>query len=350
MTNSKSLSIIVPCYRENDQLPRCLAAIQQAITPEVEVLVVCDGGDFEWAARIAKEHGAVSLHQETNKGPGAARNLGAQHASAELLLFLDSDVIMAPDVIERVLAAFSQDPGLTGLMGSYDDAPDDPGFFSQFKNLQHHYVHQKGGEEAFTFWGACGAIRRDAFLAIGGFDERFDRPSIEDIELGYRLTAAGHRLALRREIQVKHLKRWTACSMAKTDLFCRAIPWARLLMSYGSMKRDLNLKGSAQASVALSYLLLLGLGVAILYPMSLGGSAICATGLLVLNRDFYSFLLRKRGFGFLLRAIPVHWFYYLYCGVGYVSAMAMRLTGRPFTLEDPPRLQVADSQLTDDLA
>ena len=56
---------------------------------------------------------------------------------------------------------------------------------SQYRNLLHHFVHQHGHAEASTFWAGCGAIRRAAFDAVGGFDAaRFPRPSIEDIELG----------------------------------------------------------------------------------------------------------------------------------------------------------------------
>ena len=65
-------------------------------------------------------------------------------------------------------------------------------FLSQYKNLVHHFYHHRGKREASTFWSGCGAVRKQAFLDAGGFDvERYTRPSIEDIELGYRLIKAG---------------------------------------------------------------------------------------------------------------------------------------------------------------
>jgi GT2 family glycosyltransferase len=143
-------------------------------------------------------------------GPAKARNLGAQASHGDILFFMDADVTLAPDTLEQVLAAFDTQPQIAALIGSYDDAPGAPNFLSQYKNLFHHYTHQRGCEEASTFWGACGAVRREVFSAVGGFDEAYRYPSIEDIELGYRLKRAGHSIHLCKQVQVKHLKRWEA--------------------------------------------------------------------------------------------------------------------------------------------
>src|SRR5262249_6094254 len=159
-----------------------------------------------------------------------------------ILLFLDGDVLAPLDVIGHVRALFRGDPALDALFGSYDDAPEEGDFLSQYKNLLHHYVHQNGRARAFTFWAGCGAVRRDVFLALGGFDEKYTRPSIEDIELGWRLNRAGHKVALCKDLQVKHLKRWRLSSLLQSDIMDRAIPWAQMIVRTGTMPDDLNLK------------------------------------------------------------------------------------------------------------
>src|SRR6202035_4037939 len=142
-------------------------------------------------------------------GVSAARNRGAEAACGEVLLFLDADVVLAPRGMRRVLATMSR-PEVGALIGSYDANPEDQSIVSQFKNLAHHYFHQHSRREATTFWGACGAVRRECFLAVGGFDEkRYKLPSIEDVELGSRLVERGVRIVLDPELQVKHLKKWT---------------------------------------------------------------------------------------------------------------------------------------------
>ena len=113
-------------------------------------------------------------------------------ATGEVLVFLDSDVIVRPDTFSRIRAAFAADPDLVALFGSYDDSPSPHGVVSTFRNLLHHYMHQRSAGLASTFWAGLGAVRRDAFLAVGGFDaERFPVPSVEDVELGLRLHAGG---------------------------------------------------------------------------------------------------------------------------------------------------------------
>src|SRR5205814_2113371 len=120
-----------------------------------------------------------------------------------------------------------------------------PGAVSQYKNLLHHYVHQTGRAEAGTFWAGCGAIRREVFLAAGGFAaSAYPRPSIEDIELGVRLTRGGRRVVLRPEIQATHLKAWTLASVVRSDVLDRAIPWTRLVLDEGRLPDDPNLPPS----------------------------------------------------------------------------------------------------------
>ena len=101
-----------------------------------------------------------------------------------------------------------------------------PGLVSQYRNLLHHFVHQQGDPEASTFWAGCGAVRRDAFDAVGGFDDgAFRRPSIEDIELGYRLRGGRATASASTAVSGTHLKRWTlrvACS-APTSLGARSV-------------------------------------------------------------------------------------------------------------------------------
>ena len=97
--------------------------------------------------------------------------------------------------------------------------------------------HQIARTDGFTFWGACGAIRTSAFHAVSGFDERYTAPSIEDIELGYRLRRAGMRIRVDPTLEVTHLKRWTAASLIRTDFVARALPWSELIFARGPDRR-----------------------------------------------------------------------------------------------------------------
>ena len=240
------------------------------------------------------------------------RNLGAAAATGDVLFFVDADVVIHGDAVEQVRNAFTTQPDVAAVFGSYDDAPPERNFLSQYKNLMHHYVHQTGNEEASTFWAGCGAIRREVFQALGGFDESW-RDRIEDIELGYRLRQQGYRVRLVKTLQGTHLKRWTARSMLYADFFVRALPWMKLILRDRQGMNDLNLRTSSRVSVALSWTL--PVAVAGRWWWVVGGAALL---LLVLNADVYRFFVRKRGLVFTLGVIPWHWFYYFYSGVAFV--------------------------------
>jgi cellulose synthase/poly-beta-1,6-N-acetylglucosamine synthase-like glycosyltransferase len=204
---------------------------------------------------VAAQNGAKVIATGGRSGPARARNLGVKAATGEIVLFLDADVCVAPDTLSKIGDEFSWDPDLSALMGSYDDSPSEQNFVSQYRNLMHYFVHQNGRREATTFWAGCGAVRRQVFLDVGGFDERYGTPAIEDIELGYRLSRAGLKLALRADLQVKHLKAWNLGSMMKADFFYRALPWSELTLQSSRMPNDLNLRISQRISVALVFIL-----------------------------------------------------------------------------------------------
>lgn len=197
---------------------------------------------------------------------------------------------------------------------------------SQFRNLLHHFVHQNGQAEASTFWAGCGAIRRSVFEQIGGFDEKqYPRASIEDIELGYRLRRAGHRILLDKALQGTHLKQWTLFSFIRTDIVSRAIPWSRLILETRVTPNDLNLKWDQRASFVLAAVACVFLALALFRSELIAISAGAFLAVIVLNRRIYLFFLRQRGLPFAVACIPLHILYYLYSGFSYLYVRAVFL-------------------------
>ena len=222
---SPFLTLVMPTIRWDDTFCRCARAALAGMEAGDEALVVFDGAPPP-APHWLLQSGAILLSTGLRQGPAAARNLAARSAHGAILLFVDADVELHPDAIERIRARFDADPTLTALFGSYDDRPAAPGIVSRFRNLLHHHTHSSHPGTATTFWAGCGAVRRDAFQAAGGFDAvAYLRPSIEDIEFGLRLSDAGQRIELDPSIQGTHHKRWTLQSMVATDIRQRAIPW-----------------------------------------------------------------------------------------------------------------------------
>lgn len=320
MLTSDRISLIVPVYDGGRKWSRVLDALGALDPPPGEIIVV-DDGSTDGSAGAAEARGWTVLRTPIpQSGPAVARNLGAARARGEVLFFIDADVLVYPDAVARVTTAL-QDSNVSAIFGAYDDSPGDPSFVSQYKNLLHHYVHLTSAAEASTFWAGCGAIRRDAFRQLGGFATSYKRPSIEDIELGTRLRRAGGHIRLVRDLQVKHLKRWSLRSLLVTDLRDRALPWAALIVRQGKLPADLNLRVSHRISAGLCWLLL-GAAAATFYsPLAWGAVAAIVAALLALNLDLYRFLLSKRGVWFTLRAIPLHWLYYFYSSAAFAYVL-----------------------------
>jgi GT2 family glycosyltransferase len=297
-----SLSAVVPATNAPPTLGACLDAIRAAAEPPEEIVVVDEGGG----------------------GPATARNRGAMRATGDALVFVDADVLVHPDAFARIRAAFEADGELAALFGSYDDSPADPGAVSQFRNLMHHHVHQESAGPATTFWAGLGAVRKDAFEAVGGFDEdRYAVPSVEDIDLGMRLTAAGHRIVLDPSVQGTHLKAWSVRTMVETDLWHRGVPWMELLLRHGARSSALNLGARHRASAVLSVVAAVSL-----LRGRLRTTLLALGALVALNRSFYALLARRRGRAEAALGVGLHVLHHLAAVAAVPIALVERLRGR----------------------
>ena len=324
--NPSDIAVIVPVGGAAPAWSHCAQSLARLDPAPGEIVAVIDGPN-EALAEPASEIGAKVVVLEERGGPARARNRGVLAAKRDILLFLDSDVEAPVGLVAQVSELFAADNDLTAVIGSYDDVPGDPGFVSQYRNLLHHFVHQNGRETASTFWAGCGAVRRRAFCEVEGFDERYTDPSIEDIELGSRLLRAGHTIRLVKDLQVKHLKRWSLAGMLATDLLCRAVPWTELMLREGQMVNDLNVKTRDRVSVMMAFLLLVALPAAWVWPPLLAVGALATLLIVALNADLFRFYRRERGILFAVGVLPLYWMYLLTCGLGFGLGLLRHLFG-----------------------
>jgi GT2 family glycosyltransferase len=316
----QAMSVIIPVYNDPENIAQCLAALLPTLGKDDEVIVVNDASNDN-TAKVVAEFPVALIELKTNSGPAAARNTGAHRANNDILFFIDADILVHKDTLDKIKAYFERHT-VDAFIGSYDTEPTQQNFISQYKNLSHHYVHQQADKIAKTFWGACGAIRKSAFQAVDGFSEAYRRPSIEDIELGYRLVDQGKNIHLVKEIQVTHTKKWTLTSLIRTDLFDRAIPWTTLMMKQKSLNNDLNTDYKQRLSLVLVWLS--GIFLALGFFSSIFWLFAPATLFLMIliNFSYFYFFRKKRSIVFALGVIPLHVLYYLYSGVGFIIGVA----------------------------
>ena len=296
------LSVVVPAADGHPTLGRCLDAVRHASEPPEEIVVVPCPPDI---------------------GPAAARNEGARRVTSDVVVFVDADVLVHRDAFARIRSAFSRDPALVGVFGSYDDRVLTSGTVAGFRNLLHHVIHQRSAGDAVTFWTGLGAVRVDALRAAGGFDaDRYPHASIEDVELGGRLASEG-RLVLDPHLRGTHLKEWTLRSMVVTDFARRGVPWVALMAERRSVPTTLNvgLRERASAVAALAC-------VGALAARRPAFATAALAGCVALNADLYGTVRRRLGARGVAAAVPLHLLHQLVGAaavpVGLASSLARR--------------------------
>lgn len=322
------LSVVMPMYNAAATIGRCLVPLlRMREAGEVHEIIVVDDASTDGSTDRICALPVRLLRNAVQGGPGAARNLAAPAATGTHLWFVDSDVVVADDAARVILSEFRREP-VAALMGSYDDAPDATNFLSQYKNLIHRYYHQRGRKEASTFWAGCGVVDREVFLRLGGFDAaRYRYPSIEDIELGYRIRDAGERVRLVHDLQGKHLKEWRLRNLLHTEIFRRALPWTRLMLRRGGITDDLNVGRGERARAALAGVFALLLAATALGFVPVWAAASAGAGAAVANLSLLRFFLRHRGLWFAAGAAAFHQVYYLYASASFAwAAVEYRLS------------------------
>lgn len=200
MSERPTLSVIVPTFNRVDRLRRVLTALSvQELEVDFEVVVVSDGstdGTDEYLAGDDVPIAVVSRRQE-NSGPAQARNHGIGVARGDIVVFIDDDLVPAPNMLARHLAVHRElggDVVVTGPMLDPADFELSPWTKWEQQMLRKQYDAMRDGLYGATarqFFTGNASIRRQHLLAVGSFDPQFRR--MEDIELAYRLDDLGLR-------------------------------------------------------------------------------------------------------------------------------------------------------------
>jgi hypothetical protein len=308
-----ALSVVVPVRDGAEFLPHSLAALRASdLPPDSWELIVVDDGSRDGSAEIAARYAdrVVRLPAPAS-GPPAARNRGTEVAQAPVIVFVDADVCVHRDALRGIRDILAEQQDVSAVFGAYDLSPAAPSLVSQYRNLLHSYVHRRDAGEAVTFWTGLGAIRRQVLEGCGGFDQR---ERLDDVELGYRISARGHRILLNPDIQGTHLKRWTLSSVVTTDVVDRGVPWVRLLLQgrCPTGRATLNVRGVEQLLTALTGIAVVALvlGLAKGHEGWLIGSGLAASSVIAADWRFVRWLAARRGWLFAVSAVPLRLLYF----------------------------------------
>jgi hypothetical protein len=148
-SNLPTGSVVVPVHNAGEHFHRCLNSLSQAAPPPDEIIEVASGGEFCDPGDPAPGHWRTRT-----------RAITARAATGDMLLFIDGDVAVSADIVNKITATFTGEAHLTAVIESYDDEPAEANF------PLHHYVHQNGCDEASPF-GALAWRDRQFMRAVG---------------------------------------------------------------------------------------------------------------------------------------------------------------------------------------
>lgn len=209
--------MIIPAWNAGKTIARCLDGISRQSLPPLETIVV-DDGSHDDTPEIAASMGVRVLRLSRNEGPARARNRGAEAARGEAVLFLDADVVIPEDLVEKVARHMDRD-SVAAVQTLY--TPDCPGegLVTRYQNFYyHHSLYRVSHERAAVFATWCAAVRREVFLGLGGFNECIPEPTVEDEELGYAIVDSGGSIIMDRSLQVVHLAEYSFSGFTRRRL------------------------------------------------------------------------------------------------------------------------------------
>jgi GT2 family glycosyltransferase len=211
--NLPKVSVVVCAYNAGSTLRGCLESLTRVNYPDYEVIVVNDGS-WDATGTIAAEFPQFATITQTNRGLSYARNVGAEYATGEIVVYTDADCVVDDDWL-RCLVQAMQDQGVDAIGGPNITPRSDgwsaqcvavsPGNPSHVMLDDHHAEHVPGCNMAF---------RRDLLLRLGGFDPQF-RVAGDDVDLCWRLLDFGGTIGYASGAFVWHHRRETVSAYLK---------------------------------------------------------------------------------------------------------------------------------------
>ena len=317
---SPIISVIIPTFNRVDYLPDVLQPLLVAKDDVLEIIIV-DDGSTDNTVEVAKALGAHVIQLCRQKNANFCRNEGARAASGELLLFLDSDVILQPESLKYLYKCF-QETHADGIVGVYAVKHRHQNLVSQYKNLWIRFSFLASQARTDWIFGAVSAIRRDVFMAVNGFDQFYRPHQPDDLELGKRLAQSSYQIILDPNLTVEHLKRYTLFSLLKND-FIRSQWFVYLAGYFGQLgnswrKGIFNVYPRFVLATAMAPLLVVITTVVFMWPSVLW----LQLGLIILfvhlNLPFLNYFCQERGLINTFGIIPVLFVDQLVCSLGVV--------------------------------
>ena len=201
------ISVVVCAYNEADTIDECLTSLEGLTYPDVEIILVNDGSRDATSA-LARQHPTVTVIDVVNGGLSAARNIGLEQATGEIVAYTDGDVRVDPGWLTYLVQPFVTSD-VVGAGGPNVVPPDDPAMAQCIARAPGSPTQVLLDDRIAEHVPGCNmAFRRDALLAVGGFNPIYLRAG-DDVDICWRLQARGWKIGFAPSALVWHRHRST---------------------------------------------------------------------------------------------------------------------------------------------
>jgi glycosyltransferase involved in cell wall biosynthesis len=305
------ISFVIPMYNGEKTIAKTLESLKSVDYDDFEVIVV-DDCSTDSSVEIVKKFNCQLVRADKKLGAALARNVGVENSKGDLIFFIDADILVYPDCAKRVAKTFEENQDVVAVVGVLSKDNPYSNFSSQYKNFHMHYYMKNMPRYISCVYTSVTAIRRDTFKKVGFFDSKTCRvcnASVEDIDLGQRISDAGFKIMLDPELQVVHMRNFTLRALISND-FRRAIDWSLLFLQKSGLKRSIHdgvfayLPVSAIIGTIISPFILLSI---LLFFISMnklffGLFIILSMIFIFLNFSFLKFVKQEKGLQFFIKS------------------------------------------------
>ena len=187
------ISVVIASKNRRELAQRVVAAVTDSLSAVAEDSEIILVDDCSTPPYHESDFPGVTLCRGAGRGPALARTAGVKVASGDLILFTDDDVIVDPGWAVAAVSRLRANPDIAGVTGDTSSPPYDP--------LYEHSVEDHDGGSFLT----CNiAYRREAFIAVGGFDRQFPHAAHEDRDLAWRVIAQVGPVVFEPSMKVVH--------------------------------------------------------------------------------------------------------------------------------------------------
>ncbi|MHB9053947.1 MAG: glycosyltransferase family 2 protein [Thermoleophilia bacterium] len=334
MKRKSNVSVIIPNYERGEEVLECINSIRESVYPPGEIVVV-DDCSTDNSVELLRSNGITVVEHSENRGTATARNTGANNSTGEILVFIDSDVVIHEDTIQKCVDRFENDQTVSVIVGMPDKTNKYPGVVTAHFLMRMYFRLLKFSDNVSYTNGTMTAVRRNVFDKIGGYNENLKTPGIEDAEFGLEAYRNNEKIYLDKTNLVTHNKKIDFFGLIRSDM-ARTVDRVyfmfrkRQVQSILAEKRFLTIPMSQIISALTAPAIFVFLLLTIYSRLFLIPLAICLISFFFLNLEYLSFIKKEAGLASSIKIYLLLLIDMFFVNLAFLKGMTLYALGRRY--------------------